>query len=114
MTIDAVMLEQHLAQYTFFNQSQIQLVSGQQQQQQQQQQQNAGLTRLVQLPPLSVNATLTQQTLGQTSPSGGVDLSSVSSQTLNIFCFSLCCLRLTTSLLQDVFHFSAPYDRTYS
>ena len=109
MTIDAVMLEQHLAQYTFFNQSQIQLVSGQQQQQQ-----NAGLTRLVQLPPLSVNATLTQQTLGQTSPSGGVDLSSVSSQTLNIFCFSLCCLRLTTSLLQDVFHFSAPYDRTYS
>ncbi|XP_031418942.1 CREB-regulated transcription coactivator 1 isoform X2 [Clupea harengus] len=78
MTIDAVMLEQHLAQYTFFNQSQIQLVSGQQQQQQQQQQQNAGLTRLVQLPPLSVNATLTQQTLGQTSPSGGVDLSSAS------------------------------------
>ncbi|XP_048105172.1 CREB-regulated transcription coactivator 1 isoform X3 [Alosa alosa] len=76
MTIDAVMLEQQLAQYTFFTQShvQTQALDGQQQQQQQQ---NAGLARLVQLPPLSVNCTLAHPTLdGQTAPSVGVDISS--------------------------------------
>ncbi|XP_076151563.1 CREB-regulated transcription coactivator 1 isoform X3 [Alosa pseudoharengus] len=75
MTIDAVMLEQQLAQYTFFTQShvQTQALDGQQQQQQQ----NAGLARLVQLPPLSVNCTLAHPTLDcQTAPSVGVDISS--------------------------------------
>ncbi|XP_076151561.1 CREB-regulated transcription coactivator 1 isoform X1 [Alosa pseudoharengus] len=77
MTIDAVMLEQQLAQYTFFTQShvQTQALDGQQQQQQQ----NAGLARLVQLPPLSVNCTLAHPTLDcQTAPSVGVDISSAS------------------------------------
>ncbi|XP_063075208.1 CREB-regulated transcription coactivator 1 [Engraulis encrasicolus] len=74
VTIDAIMLEQQLAQYTFFNQAQTQPVSGQQQQQQQQQ--NAGLTRLVQLPPLSINSTMTQPTM--TNQTGAVDLNSAS------------------------------------
>ncbi|KAL2097627.1 hypothetical protein ACEWY4_006834 [Coilia grayii] len=78
VTIDAVMLEQQLAQYTFFNQSQTQVVSGQQQ--------NVGLTRLVQLPPLSINSSLAQPTLdSQTTSSGGVDLNSHSSILGSVF-----------------------------
>ncbi|XP_030630033.1 CREB-regulated transcription coactivator 1 [Chanos chanos] len=87
VTIDAMTLEQQLAQYAFFSQppAQTQTVGGvqlqqtpqeqqHQQQQQQQQQQGAGLARLVQLPPLSIT---TASTLPQSTPASQTQTSGI-------------------------------------